>query len=292
MGVEAQRIYLDLREHTAAFELLDDVLPLSYQLHMGAGAGELIAKGLSRLRGCRTHEEVDVVFADSRAEWDAAGFGSMLTTDKEGGWRRIQVFSGLATASGHVVDVGNPNNKFGGYLLTRNPAIEKVTGTDHRVDPNVLRGDRLEYVHQDDPAVLPLSDASADVVAFRLHLHHTTKPVQEALLAEAARVVRPGGEILIIEDSWLDVPGLADNALTMKFRTLSDADKVAALSLLDVSSCLMVPEKVAYPLSYRSAVEWESLLREAGATKVDIDYWGFALFTVYAAPMAVIRATV
>ncbi|MHA4816858.1 class I SAM-dependent methyltransferase [Streptomyces aculeolatus] len=290
IGIEAQRVFLDLRDRTAAFDLAEEVLPLTYDLHFGRGAGELMAKGLARLRECTTFEEVDAVFAQSRDAWDAAGHGANLTTDKEGAWRRIQTVSGLDTATGHVVDVGNPNNGFGDCLLRRNPGVRLVTGVDHRKDPAVMLGERLHFAHQEDRARIPLADGSADIVAFRVALHHMTKRIQEALLAEAARVLRPGGEILILEDSWADTPGFTDNSLTIKFRTLDEADKLAALSLFDVSGCLTKHETVAYPLSYRSAADWENLLTGVGASSIDTAYWGFSVFTVYAAPLAVIRA--
>lgn len=292
IGVEAQRLYLDLRDHAAAFDLIQDVLPLTYALHVGPDAGELIARSLTRLRDCDTVEAVDAVFADSRAAWTDAGFGALLTSDKAGAWHRSALVTGLDTATGHFVDVGNPNNGFGRYLLGINPALTRVTGVDHRVDPSRATADRLEFAHQDDVTKIPLADGCADAVGFRVALHHMTKPVQEALLAEAARVVRPSGEILVVEDSWADRPGLTDNALTIEFRALDDADKVAALSLIDVSSCLMTYEKVAYPFSYRSTVEWAELLTGVGATSIDSTYWGFTMFTVYGAPMSVIRAVV
>jgi SAM-dependent methyltransferase len=291
LGLAAQRIFHDFHEHTPAFDLIRDVLPLTYALHAGADAGRLIEAGLSRLAACGTVDEIDAGFAECRAKWNEAGYGARLTTDKEGAWHRSAVVGGLDQAHGHVVDMGNHNNGFGSYLLRVNPRVERVTGVDHRNDPNVLVGERLHFAHQEDVTKIPLEDHCADTVAFRVALHHMTKPVQEALLIEAARVVRPGGEILIVEDSWADRPGLTDNALTRKYRALSDTDKIVALSLIDVSSCLMVEETVAYPLSYRSAVEWESMLTGLGATSIDSTYWGFTMFTVYGAPMHVIRAT-
>jgi ubiquinone/menaquinone biosynthesis C-methylase UbiE len=44
---------------------------------------------------------------------------------------------------------------------------------------------------------LPLDDASADAVLFVQSLHHVPEPA--AALAEAARVVRPGGAIVVVE---------------------------------------------------------------------------------------------
>ncbi|GAA1929584.1 hypothetical protein GCM10009716_41560 [Streptomyces sodiiphilus] len=290
LGVEAQRIYYDLRKRTAAFDLIREVVPVTYALHAGPDAGRLVGASLERLEACASIEEVEAVFADCRASWDEAGFGARLTTDKEGAWHRSLLVGGLDRAHGHVVDMGNHNNGFGDYLLRVNPSVEHVTGVDHRNDPNVLTGDHLDFAHQDDVTKIPLDDDSADTVAFRVSLHHWTKPVQEALLAEGARIMRPGGEILIVEDSWADRPGLTDNALTQQYRELSDEDKVAALSLIDVASCFMKEETVAYPMSYRSAAEWESMLTALGATSIDSTYWGFTMFTIYGAPMLVIRA--
>ena len=42
LGVGAQRIYYDLRERTAAFDLIRDVVPLTYSLHAGREAGDMI----------------------------------------------------------------------------------------------------------------------------------------------------------------------------------------------------------------------------------------------------------
>jgi SAM-dependent methyltransferase len=290
-GVEAQRIYYDFRERTAAFNLIREVVPLTYALHAGPDAGRLISNTLARLEASTGVEEVHAVFMDCRRKWDDANFTARLTADKEGAWHRSLLVAGLDRAIGHLIDMGNHNNGFGDYLLRVNPDVEHVTGVDHRNDPNVLTSERLDFVLQDGMTKVPLENDSADTVAFRVALHHWTKPVQEALLAEAARIVRPGGEILIVEDSWANRAGLTDNALTQKYRELSDEDKVAALALIDVSSCLMKEETVAYPMSYRSAAEWESMLAGLGATSIDSTYWGFTMFTVYGAPMIVIRAS-
>ncbi|SCG62258.1 hypothetical protein [Micromonospora halophytica] len=53
----------------------------------------------------------------------------------------------------------------------------------------------------------------------------------------------------------------------------------------------MKEETVAYPMSYRSAAEWESMLTALGATSIASTYRGFTMFTVYGVPMLVIRAT-
>jgi len=56
-----------------------------------------------------------------------------------------------------------------------------------------------------DGQTLPFTDSTFDAALFCYVLHHTREP--QALLAEARRVVRPGGVIVIYEDvphSWWD----------------------------------------------------------------------------------------
>ncbi len=91
-------------------------------------------------------------------------YGEMLSTDKDGAWHRSAVVNGLDTAAVHLVDVGNPNNGFGHYLLGVNPALERVTGVDHRVDPAVLVGERLDFAHQDDETRIPLADVRTPII--------------------------------------------------------------------------------------------------------------------------------
>jgi ArsR family transcriptional regulator len=76
---------------------------------------------------------------------------------------------------------------------------------------------------------LPLGDASLDVAMLSQALHHAERP--DRAVAEAARVVRPGGRVLVLElrrhdqlwtrerlgDRW---PGFEDEALA---RLLRDA---------------------------------------------------------------------
>lgn len=67
IGVEAQRIFLDLRDHAAAYNLIQDAVSLTHAIHGGQGASDLVARSIAQLRDCGTVEEIDAVFAQSRA---------------------------------------------------------------------------------------------------------------------------------------------------------------------------------------------------------------------------------
>lgn len=288
-GLEAQEIFLALKD-TKAFDFVEHASTLAYDLHYGRETRDFVAAKLSALRGCTTQQEIDELFATSRAEWATTDFRQRLTKEPEGAWERTMTISRLHDASGDIVDVGNPNNLFGRYLLERNPRVTSFTGVDHHQAPSLVTGDRLHFALQDDLALIPLPDDSADLVCFRLSLHHVHREAQESLLREARRVLRPQGRILFLDDCLSHAPGLTDNALTREFAALSDEDQLSALSMLDVVSCLHTEETVAYPFANRPVEEWEQLFRDLGCDEIDTIYWGFAAFTPYLASLAVIHA--
>lgn len=104
----------------------------------------------------------------------------------------------------------------------------------------------LEGVGQD----LPLEDESADVVAFSYSLHHVPKEHLGAALAEAARVLRPGGVLAVLEP-------IADGPGHEMFKPIDDetavrADAQAALDN-DLPDVFTELEEIRYTTSYSYA---------------------------------------
>lgn len=101
-----------------------------------------------------------------------------------------------------VLDYGcGPGNDLVGFALHTRAA--RIVGADVSPSALALSAQRLGLhpaatgrvelilLREDEPA-LPLEDASVDFLSSQGVIHHTTDP--EAVLAELARVVRPGGE--------------------------------------------------------------------------------------------------
>lgn len=102
---------------------------------------------------------------------------------------------------GHVVDVGTGTGFVAGSLAGR---VERVTGTD--TSPGMLAQARTNLdglgignvALAEAPADrLPLDDDSAEAAVANMVLHHAPDPA--AMLAEMARVVRPGGTVAITD---------------------------------------------------------------------------------------------
>jgi ubiquinone/menaquinone biosynthesis C-methylase UbiE/DNA-binding transcriptional ArsR family regulator len=135
-------------------------------------------------------------FAQHASEWDAIRSRHADEADVEGAMLRLMHNRKL----GHVLDVGTGTGRmveiFGG-------AARKITALDR--SPEMLRIARgklaelrlpVELV-QGDFYALPLGDASVDTVVMHQVLHFAQDP--DRVIAEAARVLRGGGHLLIVD---------------------------------------------------------------------------------------------
>ena len=121
---------------------------------------------------------------------------------REGAWRPRLVRAVLAGDPRDVLDLGCGTGMLA-IAIARSSERARVTGIDG--DPQILRLARAKagsdgVTYAEGPAdALPFEDASFDRVVTSLLLHHLVPPVKRAALAEARRVLRPGGRLHVAD---------------------------------------------------------------------------------------------
>jgi len=134
-------------------------------------------------------------FAEFADQWDA--IRALHVADSAVEARMLDLLGG---SLGRLVDLGTGTGRM--IELLRGAATQ-ATGIDR--SPEMLRLARVKLsdgvmpveLRQGDVAQLPLADASADTVVMHQVLHYI--PAPEAALREAARIVAPGGKLLVVD---------------------------------------------------------------------------------------------
>jgi len=174
---------------TSLYALIDDA-----EAGGGDGVREADAARLQAVRADRATAAAQY-FAEHARQWDAIRSLHVADAEVEATMRAL-----LGDHLGRLVDVGTGTGRmlelFGG-------AADVATGVDR--SPEMLRlaraklveAGRLGDLRQGDIAALPLADASADTVIVHQVLHYLQAP--DAALRECARIVAPGGRLLVVD---------------------------------------------------------------------------------------------
>lgn len=154
----------------------------------------------------------------------AALYDRAFEASEQAGLREMRR-AALVAARGRTIDIGSGT---GANLELYPPTVSELVLAEP--DPHMLKqlrtkvgeGD-VEAEVVDAPAErLPFEDSSFDTAAFTLVL--CTVPDAAAALAEAARVLKPGGKLLFLEHVRAEEPGLArwQDRLEKPWRFLAD----------------------------------------------------------------------
>ncbi len=139
----------------------------------------------------------------------AALYDRAFTATEDAGLREMRRRA-LSEARGRTIDIGAGT---GANLPLYPEGVTDLVLAEP--DPHMLKQLRVKVAESgvdaeasDAPAEnLPFADASFDTAVFTLVL--CTVPNPQAALAEAARILKPGGKLLFVEHVRADDPGLA-----------------------------------------------------------------------------------
>jgi ubiquinone/menaquinone biosynthesis C-methylase UbiE len=154
----------------------------------------------------------------------SAIYDRAMKSTEEAGMREIRRET-LAAASGRTIDIGAGTGLNVDLYPTAVTELVLAEPDEHmlnRLRPKVPGWGRDVSVVQAPADSLPHEDDSFDTAVFTLVL--CTVPDPKAALAEAARVLRPGGKLLFVEHVRSPEPGLArwQDRLERPWRFLGD----------------------------------------------------------------------
>ena len=132
-------------------------------------------------------------FASSSGQWD------LLREELFGADFAFRALAGLLDDEWAVADLGCGTGAMAAILA---PHVQRVIGidaSDEMLDAARERNGKTSNIEwrKGTLEALPISDASVDAATFMLVLHHLPSPA--VALAEAGRILKPGGRVLIVD---------------------------------------------------------------------------------------------
>lgn len=135
-------------------------------------------------------------FADHAVEWDAIRSRHVAESEVEAAMLALMHNRRL----GHLLDIGTGTGRMAEIFA---PTVRRITALDR--SPEMLRIARAKLADQPVPIDLvqgdflnlPLADASIDSIVIHQALHFAHEP--DRVIAEASRVLRGGGHLLIVD---------------------------------------------------------------------------------------------
>lgn len=161
------------------------------EIEAGSQAGHDAARLRRVLAGRRLQSRE--FFAGSAAEWDR------VRDELFGSRAELGALPGLLDPEWTVGDLGCGT---GQLIAALAPFVATVVGVDESATMLAAARRRLDGIgnvelNEGSLESLPLPERSLDAAVLSLVLHHAVEPVE--VLREAARVLRPGGRLLVID---------------------------------------------------------------------------------------------
>jgi SAM-dependent methyltransferase len=247
----------------------------------------------SDLEAARQNVYQKVVDFKTDARWQEAyevnyhGSGGKYATT----YRQIRSHIRQLPAGAVIMDVGAGSMALGKEMALDNPDKE-IIGTDP-YDYHEEHGiGNLAFRLQPDPLEIPgenpgtvAEDNSADAIVMNAVLHHVSPEFMDAFLKEIYRVLKPGGVVLLVEDTYSEILPVendeADNELTAELLRLvhEHGDEFARqyLAVNDWWSNILVQGYTGMPMPYNfhSTEDWQAIFARHGLSLSHAQHHGF-----------------
>lgn len=175
-------------------------------------------------------------FRENAAQWDAIRSLHVDETEVES----LLLARLTERPIGDLVDIGTGTGRM---LTLLGPYAQRAVGIDQSREMLAIAraaieraGLRHAVVRQGDMYALPLPDASADVVVIHQVLHYAEQP--GAAIAEAARILRPGGRLCVVDFAPHELEYLRDRhshrRLGFTAEEVADWCHTAGLAVCDI----------------------------------------------------------
>ncbi len=194
---------------------------------------------------------------------------------------------------GVIADVGGEDTQLVDELLAMNPSIDLAYVTDINMIKKNPKNKKVRFVFQPEADSTPLPKKTVDTIILSTVLHHIDPPVRLKLLIHLTEVLREGGRLIIVEDSFPELlsKDAVETDLDKRFLDFDEREKISILAFLDWwgNRLMKNSREIPLPFSFKSMEKWGDLFSELGLNFVERLYLGIPVIHSHVmAPKAIL----
>ncbi len=183
-----------------------------------------------------------------------------------------------------VVNVGANNSGLGAMIAEKFPGLNIVDSDIESArtvgweNPAGLAN--LSFHHQPGPMQTGFDDKSVDVIILSSMLHHVTIQAFDGFIKELRRILKPGGRIILREDSFSYSEQVAatdglNEALTREFLSHDEQFIINAFIFIDwFANTVMNKRIMPMPFDFQSQETWQKVFAHYGFSEESATTYG------------------
>lgn len=180
-------------------------------------------------------------------------------------------------SGGIVMDFGGRSDDFSKSLLRKNKKINNIYVTDVGSYIENSKNKSIHFIVQPSLSGIPLPDKFVSAIIISMVLHHIPEVNYKSLFSEFNRVLKRGGKIIIIEDSYknqYDNRLLKNEDYLFKFMNLDNNTKSDILYFYDWFGNRLMRNRDTIPIiqNFRSLGEWEKVFVNNGFKCIESEF--------------------
>jgi len=178
-----------------------------------------------------------------------------------------------------LADIGAGDDQLISALRQVEPTITQAFATDIFAPLHSSGYPNCIFIPQVFADSTLLKCRSINTMTMSVMLHHIEPSIQHRLLTHAVSVIKPGGRLIIIEDSFPEgaYQLSKDDFFAERFLAFSTEDKLKVLGFLDWwgNRFMKNNSSIPLPLLFESIEHWQARLEDLGLKKITAEFVGF-----------------
>lgn len=174
-----------------------------------------------------------------------------------------------------VADIGCGTGGLSEAIVQNITGVRRIIATD-LIDRFNISNNLVEFRLQPQEDKLSIDNNTIDTAVLSYVLHHIEKEDQITLLKDINRILKIGGILIVLEDTFSNkLKPINNSVLLTNYLKLDEIKRKSVLSFCDwLNNTVFGKLNIPVPFTFKNIEEWERIFEQVGFSLVDKQFLG------------------